>query len=126
MASKPWLFDPVTSVRIPICLGGDLILTFKNKTPGTGTTGTDGVWVPPEYIDFPEGVTLKLAIGKGDTIIEAPGTVSGIYRVCRVESTVMDTVKDGTLWRTIVSKPNGEVEDNIPAINGILVRSDGD
>lgn len=111
-----WLFDPPETYDLPVSLGGDIIVTFKNRTPNSD---------PVEYTDYPNNVAVKLVIGVGDNAIEAPATIDGHDAVCRIESEVADTIVDGSLWRVIVSVTNGEVIDNLPALNGTVVRSDG-
>ena len=112
------LFNPPQSYDVPVSLGGDLLVTFKNKTPGSN---------PAVYIDYPINTSMKMLIGKGDTVIEIDGVIDGSDAVFRLESEVADTIKSGVGWRLIFSIDNGENEpvDDIVIINGKVVRVDG-
>ena len=113
------LFNPPQSYEIPVSLGGDLLVTFKNKVPDT---------IPPEYTDYPDNLSIKLLIGKGDSMIQLDGVITGSDAVFRLESEVADTIKAGVSWRLIFSifDPNSELTDDIVALNGRMVRVDGD
>lgn len=112
------LFSPPPTSVLPLSLGRDVILTFRNKVPGSD---------PAVYTDFPPNVSVRLEIGKGSSKISSSGTVSGSSATCRIESSVADTVKPGALWRVVVSLGNGSgnpTSDEVP-LNGKVVRSDG-
>ena len=106
------LIPPPKKAILTLSLGRDVVVTFRNRVPGSD---------PVEYDDFPEGVSVRLVIGKGDSAVTGLGTISGSYATCRIESTVADAVKAGTLWRVVVSLGS----DDQVAINGTVVRSDG-
>lgn len=111
-----WLFDPPGNYDLPVSLGGDIIVTFKNRVPGSS---------PAEYENYPNNVAVKLAITNGDNVIEADAVITDEDAVCRIESEVADTIADGSLWRVIVSVTNGDKTDDITALNGTVVRADG-
>lgn len=112
------LFNPPQSYEIPVSLGGDLLITFRNRVPDSN---------PIEYTDYPENSSLKLIIGKGDTAIQINGVMNGSDAVFRLESEVVDTIKSGLSWRLIFSlAEEGEPIDDIVIINGRMVRVDGD
>jgi len=106
------LFPPPPTAVLPLSLGKDVVVTFRNKVPGSS---------PATYVDFPEGVSVALVIGKGTGAARGVATISGSTATCRIESTVADTVKSGALWRVIVSLG---ATDDVP-LNGKVVRSDG-
>ncbi len=47
------LFSPPTVYGLPLSKGGDLVIDFMNKVPGSN---------PATYTDYPAGVTLTLII----------------------------------------------------------------
>lgn len=112
------LIPPPPTAILPLSLGRDVILTFRNTVPDV---------VPVEYVDFPAGVDVKLVIGKGSSEITSTTTITGHEAVCRIQSTEADTVKAGALWRVVVSVSNGSgvpITDEVP-LNGKVVRADG-
>lgn len=110
------VYDPPPTADLPLSLGRDVILTFRNKVPGSD---------PASYVDYPAGVSVTLVIGKGASEISGAATISGSDATCRIESTLADGVRTGTLWRVVVSKTDGAfVDDEVP-LNGKVVRSDG-
>jgi hypothetical protein len=106
------LFNPPPTANLPLSLGKDVVVAFRNKVPGAP---------PGTYTDFPEEVSVKLVIGKGSTEIEAAAIISGSSATCQIESTLADKVKAGTLWRVVVTTPSS---DTVP-LNGKVVRADG-
>lgn len=116
------LFDPPPAYTLPVSLGMDIIVTFVNNVPGSD---------PPVPVDFPDGVTVTLAIGKqGLTLAEGVATITGPNAVCRIPFASADTVKTGTPWRCVVTLPESAVPDpDIPVpivpINGGVERFDG-
>ena len=106
------LIQPPRKAILTLSLGRDVVVTFRNRVPGSD---------PVDYDDFPEGVSVRLVIGKGNSAVTALGTISGSYATCRIESTVADAVKAGTLWRLVVSVGS---DDQVP-LNGTVVRADG-
>jgi hypothetical protein len=101
------LFAAPPKYKIPLSLGRDLVLNFRNKV--------DDVYTP-----FDDGVTVKLFL---DTI-ECDATISGDTATCKIESTALDSVLNGALWRVVVSFPTSPTTDDVP-MNGTVVRSDG-
>lgn len=105
---------------LPVSKGGDLVIDFMQKI--------DNV-----YTNYSSGVTVKLEVD-----IQGPGkpappvqTVTGVgditdfHAVCRIESEVADLIKDGSLWRVIISYPTDPSTD-VVGMNGRVSRSDGD
>jgi len=115
----PLLFNPPQSYDIPVSLGGDLLVTFKNKVPGSD---------PVTYTDYPVGTSIKMLIGKGDSLIQINGVINGSDAVFRLESEVADTIRSGVSWRLIFSivDDNAQLTDDIVIMNGRVVRVDGD
>lgn len=107
-----YLFPPPLVRTLPVSLGGDIIVDFKNRVPGSD---------PVEYVNYPNDLTIDLVVGEGSSKIIAPAVISTFHAVCRIESTVADTLKDGTPWACIVHV----VDDDTVAINGPLERNDG-
>lgn len=114
----PNLFPPPPTADLPLSLGRDLIVTFRNKVPGSD---------PVQYVDFPGGVDVRLQIGRGSSMVTSTGSVSGSEAICRIQSTEADKIKPGTFWRVVVSVSNGTgvpITDEVP-LNGRVVRADG-
>lgn len=97
---------------LPLSLGRDVILTFRNKVPDSD---------PVQYTDFPVGVSVRLVIGKGDSQVTGLGVISGSSATCRIDSALTDAIKSGTFWRVVVSLGS---DDQVP-LNGTVVRADG-
>lgn len=108
------LFNPPPIYGLPISKGGDLIVDFKNKVPGSN---------PATYADYPDGVVVVLAIDT-DTPITATAEISTYHAVVRVESEVADTIPKGRLWRCIYQAPGSPTTDVI-VVNGLTERHDG-
>lgn len=108
------LFTPPPVYGLPLSLGGDLIVDFLNKVPGSS---------PATYADYPDGVTVVLKIDT-DTPITATATISTHHAVVRVESEVADVIPNGKLWRCIYRVAGSPATDVIVA-NGKTERHDG-
>lgn len=108
------LFDPPPTYDLPLVKGQDLVIDFKNKTPGSN---------PAAYVDYDAGVAVSLVIDT-DPVTTAVGVITGHHAVCRVESTVSDAIAKGKLWRCVVSLPGSPTTERVPA-NGVTIRSDG-
>lgn len=108
------LFVPPPVYGLPLSKGGDLIVDFRNKTPGSD---------PAEYEDYPDGVALLLLID-ADATVEAAAAVSTSHAVVRIESTVTDTIPAGRLWRCIYQIAGDPTREIIVA-NGKTERHDG-
>jgi hypothetical protein len=108
-----YLFPPTPALTLPVSLGEDIKLTFKNRVPGSD---------PATYTDYPAGISIKLVVGKGSSAIVAPATITGFIAICKIESERADKIADGAVWRCIVSDDLGN--DTVP-INGPIERHDG-
>lgn len=108
------LFDPPPIYDLPLVKGQDLVIDFKNKTPGSE---------PAEFIDYADDVTVTLVI-EASPVIEAEAAIDGHHAVCRVESTESDPLAKGLLWRCVVSLPGSPTTERVP-VNGRTIRSDG-
>lgn len=108
-----YLFPPPPVFTLPVSLGQDIILTFKNMVPGSD---------PAEYTNYAAGLSIKLVIGKGSSAIVAPAEIEGFTATCKIQSELADKVADGAIWRCIVSDNLGN--DTVP-INGSVARNDG-
>lgn len=106
------IIQPPVKAILPVSLGRDVVLTFRNRVPDSD---------PVSYVDFPAGVSVRLVIGKGESEVTGVGVISGSYATCRIESTAADSIKTGAPWRLIVSLGS---EDEVP-VNGTVVREDG-
>lgn len=110
------LFDPPPTAVLPLSLGRDVVVTFRNKVPGSD---------PVEYVNYPSDVSVALVIGKGSSAVTGTATITGSEAVCRIESDAVDGIRTGTLWRVVVSVDEGLTSyDEVP-LNGKVVRSDG-
>ena len=108
------LFDPPPVYDLPLVKGQDLVIDFKNKTPGSS---------PAVYIDYDPGVTVSLVIDT-DPVTTAAAVITDHHAVCRVESTVSDAIAKNLLWRCVVSIPGSPTTERVPA-NGRTQRFDG-
>lgn len=99
---------------LPFSKGGDLVVAFRNKVPGSN---------PAVYQDYPDGVAVRLVIDT-DTPITATATIEGEYATVRVESEVADTVVAKKFWRCIYQAP-GSPTTEIVVTNGLTDRYDG-
>lgn len=108
------LFAPPPVYGLPLSKGGDLIVDFRNKVPGSS---------PAEYEDYPDGVVLLIQIDT-DTPVVAEAAVSTSHAQIRVESTVVDTIPAGRLWRCIYQIA-GDPTTEIIVANGKTERHDG-
>lgn len=108
-----YLFPPTPVFTLPVSLGEDIKLTFKNRVPGSS---------PATYTDYPAGMSIKLVIGKGSSAIVAPAEIEGFTATCKIQSELADKVADGAIWRCIVSDDLGN--DTVP-LNGPIERHDG-
>jgi hypothetical protein len=108
------LFDPPPIYNLPLVKGQDLVVDFKNKTPGSD---------PAVYVDYDAGVTVSLVIDT-DPLTTAVATITGFHAVARVESAISDVIAKGKLWRCIVSLPGSPTTERVP-VNGVTTRSDG-
>jgi hypothetical protein len=110
----PPLFNAPPVFSLPLVKGQDLIVNFKNRVPDSN---------PVEYEAYEAGVVVTLIIDTAPPT-EAVGVVDGVNAVCRLESTVTDTIKGGLLWRARVTLPGSPTTDLV-AITGKTVRPDG-
>jgi hypothetical protein len=110
------LFPKKPKADLPVQLSGDIIVTFRNKVPGSD---------PAEYIDWPVDTTVQLVVGKGVSQVIADADITGSYAKCRIESEIADGFKDGTTWACRVTVAGVVTDDNTVALNGKLVRDDG-
>lgn len=108
-----YLFPPTPAKTLPVSLHSDIIVDFKNRVPGSD---------PIAYTDYPGEISIDLIIGN----IVAPAVISTYHAVCRVESTVADTITDGTLWACVVRVAGIPQSDDTVPINGTIERHDGD
>jgi hypothetical protein len=111
-----YLFPPPLVRVLPVSLGADIIVDFKNRVPGSN---------PVAYVDYPSNIGIDLVIGEGASKITSAATISTYHAVCRVESSVVDTLKDGALWACIVHVEGIPQSDDMVPINGTLERNDG-
>jgi hypothetical protein len=118
MAGNPNLFPPPTTATLPLSLSADVQVTFRNTVPGSD---------PPEYVDYPPGVTISLIVGRqGETVAEAVAVITGSDAICEIPAAVADTLKPGLPWRCVVSAPDGAGGyGTLVAINGPIGRFDG-
>lgn len=108
------LFNPPPIYTLPLVKGQDLVIDFKNKTPGSD---------PAVYVDYDAGVTVSLVIDT-DPVTTAAAVITGYHAVCRVESTASDAIGKGKLWRCVVTLPGSPATERVP-VNGVTARFDG-
>lgn len=114
------LFDPPTVHTLPVSWHGDLVVDFQQYDPDDAAE-TPPVWTP---LDYEAGVSAYLDI-KTDPPQRFPAVISTYHAVVRVESTIADTLRTGTLWAFLLSYP-GSPSTETPAVNGAIERYDGE
>lgn len=92
----------------------DRSISIRRRDPVTGDPVDWGVDVE---------VYIKLDIDR-NAPTRITGTVDGSLAVIRMESTVLDTVKNGTTWRVIMSQP-GVPRFETAVMVGVFERNDG-
>lgn len=95
---------------LPVSKGGDIVIDFLQKI--------DGV-----YTEYAAGVIVKLEIDIPETV-SATASISTYHAVCKIESTVSDTIPNGSFWRCVVSYPTFPTTE-VVAMNGRVKRFDG-
>lgn len=113
------LFPFTPTYALPVSMDADIIVTFLNQTPDVD---------PPVYEDYPDNTTVSLVIGKATAVVaQAVGVISGHIATCRIPKAQANLIKDGALWRCVVTipDPNGVDVDSIVPVNGVVERSDG-
>lgn len=117
MTTSPNLFPPPPTYALPVSLGADIQVTFRNMVPGSE---------PPEYVDYPPEVGVSLVVGKaGAVLAESVAVINGPDAVCDILFPVADTLKAGVPWRCVVTVPDGDESDAVVPVNGLVVRFDG-
>lgn len=92
--TTPFLFTPPPKYTLPLSLGGDLVVDFKNNPSGDGAT----------FVNYASGVAVSLVIDTTSPVTAA-ATVSGSDANVFIDNTVTDTIPAGTGWRLLVSSP---------------------
>lgn len=109
------LFAPPEAHILPVSWHGDLVVDFQQYDPADDTGSTP--------LDYAPGVRGFLDI-KTDPVTRIPAVIDGYHAICRVESEIADTLRNGTLWVFVLSEP-GDPTTEIPAVNGTIGRYDG-
>lgn len=104
------LFTPPPSYDLPLSKGGDLVVDFV-RVDDTNTP-----------IPYDAGSTVTLTI---DTTPPTVGTatISVEHALVKIESTAVDPIKKGVMWRCVVSL-NTVPTTEIVARNGTTTRAD--
>lgn len=103
-------FDVPPIQMLPVSKGGDIIIDFMQK-------------IDNQYTEYGPGVIVQLQIDIPETV-SATATISTYHAVCKIESTVADTIPNGSLWRCIVSYPTFPTTE-VVGMNGRVKRFDG-
>lgn len=109
------LFPPPEAHVLPVSWHGDLVVDFQQYDPA------DEIGTTP--LDYAAGVRGFLDI-KTEPVTRVEAAITGNHAVCRLESDVCDTLRNGTIWVFLLSEP-GDPTTEIPAVNGIIGRFDG-
>lgn len=99
---------------LPFSKGGDLVVTFRNKVPGSS---------PAEYMAYPDGVVVRVEIDT-DVPITATATIAAENATVRIESEVANAIPAKKLWRCLYVAP-GSPTTEIVVANGLTDRYDG-
>ena len=117
------LFIPPRQV-LTLSKGADLVIDFQQKINDIYTSYAPGVTVTME-VDRPIVTGQGVGGPPRFTLLTAVATISTYHAVCRMESTVADTIPAGSLWRCVVAYPTLPTTETV-AMNGPIARSDGD
>lgn len=93
----------------------DRSISIRRRDPDTGAPVDWGADVE---------VFIKMDIVRNGPATRVTGTVDGSLASIRIESSVLDDVKNGTTWRVIMSQP-GTPRFETPVMVGIFERNDG-
>lgn len=122
------LFDPPPIYDLPISKGSDLFFGFIYKplvVDEDGDPVLDGGG-NKQYVaaDYPDGSSVKLVIETDDPAapISVTATIDGSMATVLEDYLIADTVKNGKLWRAVITYSNGL--DQVLA-NGVVARWDG-
>ena len=100
------LFDPPTSVTLPLVKGEDVdveisyTLVVVDPTTGVPILDSDG---EQQYIvtNFPTGSTVRLII---EPNITANATITGSSARMLIDNLQVNGVRNGTLWRIVLTE----------------------
>ena len=103
------LFTPPAMFTLPLAQGQDLSIDFQNQDSSQNP------------LNYANGTTVTLQID-APTQIVADAIVSTFHATVLVPAATVDAVTSRTLWRCIVTLPNGT---NVVPCNGTVARFDG-
>jgi hypothetical protein len=98
------LFDPPPKYVMPLSLGGDMVVDFRNNPNGDGDT----------FVAYEAGVTLTLYVAT-DTPLEVDADITNEHAVCRIESDVADLIPTDTKWRLILATDGTPTTETVVA-----------
>lgn len=99
---------------IPVTKECDRIITIRRRDPDTAAPVDWGVDVE---------VYIKIDIDRANPT-RVTGVVDASVATIRIESSVLDSVKNGTTWRVIMSQP-GVPRLETAVMIGVFERNDG-
>ena len=99
---------------IAITKGSDRVFSIHRREPGTGVE-----------VDWGTDVDVYIKVDVDKTApTHVAGTVDGAWATIRMESSLLDTVRNGTTWRVIMSQP-GVPRLETAVMVGTFERNDG-
>jgi hypothetical protein len=107
-----YVFAPPAALVLPVSLSRDIVVVLRNRVPESD---------PASYVDFPDGVDVKIVVGKDTVIAEGVGVIDGDTATCRIPSSFADRLRDYAPWRVVVTTAG---TDDVP-LNGYVMRRDG-
>lgn len=113
MSSVTNLFDPPPKYVLPLSLGGDLSVDFKNNPSGDAVT----------FEPYDLNITVTLHIDT-DPPIAQDAIISAEHAIVKIESAVTDLILTGTKWRLIVTTTETDPSTETVAANGKIKRYD--
>jgi hypothetical protein len=121
------LFDPAATYELPLSKGGDLYVTFTYMplvVDGNGDPVLDAQG-KKQYAeaDYPTDAAVSFAIDS-DPPIATVAAIDGSKATVLVDKAEADTVKNGKLWRTVITYAGVDSRD-VVMCNGTIVRYDG-
>ena len=119
-----YIFPPKPTKTIPATLGTDCQFVLRRRTPGA--TSDDP---PGDPVDWPNDVSLSVRVGVKPAPVVVEAQIAGPDATVRIPASVMDQVRESTLWQVIASI-SGSAFGNDPSLEkpvmvGHFERNDG-
>lgn len=125
MVAVRQLFNEPPAYKLPLSKGNDLLVKFVYKPLMVDEFGEPILDVngKKQFVkaNYPDGAVVNFIIDS-DTQISFEAEISGADAFVIGDYLATDGVKNGCLWRTVITYENGI---NKVMCNGIVIRADG-